>query len=76
MPADPPVRADGRCARRGCHKLRKIPRSHHRAIDHALYELDPWCSTQCCRLYYGVPLVTVIGGNPEEKRGRHERVAA
>jgi len=76
MKTDPPVRADGRCALRGCGKPRKIVRSYPRGIDPAVYEREPFCSSTCCRLYYGIPLQTVLGGDPAERRGRHERVAA
>jgi hypothetical protein len=48
----PLVRADGRCAQ--CLKPRKMPRAHHKSIDPAVYELDPFCSSSCCRIWHGL----------------------
>lgn len=42
---DPPVRADGLCVVSTC--TRVVP-----AL--ALLHLDPFCSTGCCRAWYGV----------------------
>lgn len=53
-----------------------MPRTHHSSIKAWVYERDPFCSTICARKWHGVPLVTVPGGDPTEKRGRYERVAA
>lgn len=55
MKADPPVRADGRCARPGCGKPRKMPKAQ-KGIDPLAYERDPFCSTECCRRYHGAAL--------------------
>ena len=72
MRSDPPVRPDGRCAH--CGEPRMVPR-HHSSINPAVYELDPFCSGPCARAYHGNPLPTMYGGDPNEKRGRHERAA-
>ena len=72
MQMDPPVRPDGRCAH--CGGPRKVPR-HHSSINPAVYELDPFCSGPCARAHHGNPLPTMYGGDPNEKRGRHERAA-
>lgn len=48
--ADPPLRADGRCA--VCGKPRKTDRSQRYARGEA--ERDPFCSTQCCKAYHGI----------------------
>jgi len=53
MRSDPPVRRDGRCARPGCGRPRKIPKPQ-RGIDAAVYERDPFCSSTCARLYHGL----------------------
>jgi len=73
MRADPPVRKDGRCAQ--CGKVRKLPKPQ-KGVDRALYEIDPFCSSPCARAYHGVALVKVIGGDPDEQRGRYKRAAA
>jgi hypothetical protein len=49
---DPTVRMDGKC--RQCKGPRIMPRTHHRSIDASLYALDPFCSSQCARLWHGV----------------------
>lgn len=51
-PADPPVRADGKCA--VCGKKRKPERSVTYAKNQA--ERDPFCSTECCRVYHGTEI--------------------
>lgn len=47
---DPRVRPDGRCARRGCDKQVKILANPQAK---GVYR-DPFCSTVCCKLYWGV----------------------
>jgi hypothetical protein len=42
---DPPVRPDGLCARPLCGK--ELPRI-------AVRSLDPFCTTGCCKTFYGV----------------------
>jgi len=72
--AEPPVREDGLCAH--CGGPRKFPKRHQKGVDPALYERDPFCATSCARAWHGVPLTNVLGGDPSERRGRYERVAA
>lgn len=64
MNPDPPVRSDGRCARPGCGKPRKMPASNAAKayIDRRHYEADPWCSTDCCRTYHGVEMTVTRTG--------------
>jgi len=48
---DPPIRKDGRCAL--CKKpIETIPRP---GVPPLLY-VDPFCSSQCCKAYYDVPI--------------------
>lgn len=42
---DPPIRADKKCARQGCHQ--KLP-------EIAIKNFDPFCSTDCCRQYHHI----------------------
>lgn len=53
-PGDPPVRKDGKCARRGCSKQRHPERSLR--YGGAAAQLDPFCSTDCCRAHYNIEL--------------------
>ena len=55
---DPPVRADGRCAGPGCRKLRKVS-EQARKYAGAQLDLDPFCSTTCCRKWHGCELAVV-----------------
>lgn len=57
--SDPPVRGDGRCARPGCRKLRRPERS--KSYGGVAGELDPFCSSECCREWYGIPLPKIVG---------------
>ena len=50
---DPPVRADGRCALESCGKKRKITAAARRYAGQQL-DLDPFCSADCCRRFFGV----------------------
>lgn len=52
-----------------------MPRTHHSSIPHLVYELDPFCSSECCRKWHDNPMPD-LSQNPEEQRGKHERVAA
>jgi hypothetical protein len=63
---DPAVRPDGRCV--VCGKKRKPERS--RTYAKHLAELDPFCSTECCREYHGVERGTrsVSGPVPRGQR--------
>lgn len=57
----PPVKRNGKCARRGCTKDR-MPNVRNLGVDYAAYD-DPFCSTDCCRAYYGVSLQPVPARN-------------
>lgn len=48
---DPRVRPDGRCARRGC--TNQVTINANPAIKGGRFT-DPFCSTQCCKIYWGV----------------------
>jgi hypothetical protein len=48
---DPLPRRDGRCV--VCRKKRHPPAKNYAANE---YITDPFCSTQCCRLYHGTPI--------------------
>lgn len=52
MKADPPVRADGRCAQ--CKRPRTLPKRPQKGVDPASYERDPFCSSTCARLWHGL----------------------
>lgn len=49
--SDPKVRKDGKCAQ--CRKERKHAVWNKYSHDAAIQ--DPFCSTQCCRKWYGMP---------------------
>lgn len=72
---DPPPRRDGRC--RVCRGERKGPskRAQKRYVDIGHYELDPFCSTGCCREWHGCvppkPVVGALGYEPPVKMRRH-----
>ncbi len=51
MSGDPPTPADGSCAE--CHGPRKMPASK---LHRASAALDPFCSAECARAWYGVQL--------------------
>lgn len=66
MRREPRPRKDGVCARPGCDRQRptaktrrrqRTPHTNYAAVDHDLLRLyleeDPFCSTQCCRLFHG-----------------------
>jgi len=50
---DPPVRADGKCARVGCARDRKLTKEARRYAGDQI-EFDPFCSTECCRKHHGI----------------------
>lgn len=57
-PPDPPVRGDGRCAHCGGQRgrLPKAITQRNKAILARELELDPFCSTVCCRSWHGTEL--------------------
>ena len=56
---EPRVRKDGRCARKECGKVRRMPPRFY--VARAVYEADPFCSAKCCRRHYGVRTTTTMG---------------
>lgn len=62
--ADPPVRTDGGCAK--CFKPRRPERSAK--YGGVAPELDPFCSSECCRAWHGTPIreVSIWGREPLE----------
>lgn len=59
---DPPRRADGLCARDGCDE--PVPTGRKSRADvRASLASEPFCSTDCCKLYHG--LISA----PSPKRG-------
>lgn len=55
MRREPNVRSDGRCSLSTCRKPRKIT---VQAMKYAGENLasDPWCSSDCCRKWWGAEL--------------------
>ena len=51
MQADPPLRADGKCA--NCKKTRRHAVWNRYSDVQAI--LDPFCSTECCRSWHSRP---------------------
>jgi hypothetical protein len=52
---EPKPRKDGKCARPGC--TRRLPRSRNaKRYAGDWLELDPWCSSYCCRAFHGVSI--------------------
>lgn len=54
---DPPVRRNGKCANPGCDKERRPNVGMYHAFD------DPFCSTECCRAYWGCALKVLRPGD-------------
>lgn len=76
MRADPQVRKDGRCARRGCGKRLTLPKKHHSSISGAVYEREPFCSTECAKRYHGVKTSGISFSRTRSGRPTIERRAA
>jgi hypothetical protein len=51
---DPPVRRDRICARPDCPKPLVTPTPQHRKYGGTAILSEPFCSTECCKLYHGV----------------------
>lgn len=60
---DPPVRKDGKCARDGCGRLRKVTKQVRKYAGDQI-DFDPFCSTECCRKFHGL---TWRNDNPDEE---------
>lgn len=71
MIPDPPIRADGRCALATCRKPIKPPK-RRREVPASLY-VDPFCSTDCAKTYFGVRVTSYSEsqglGSPKGRRG-------
>ena len=67
--ADPPVRPDGRCYM--CPKKRKPERS--RKYGGEVAALDPFCSSQCARRFYGTELPNLRGSEDDSAFEKHGR---
>ena len=59
---EPRVRNDGKCARQGCNRPRPVAvltgkkLGELRRYAGAQIELDPFCSSACCRVFHGCPI--------------------
>ena len=62
---DPRVRRDGTCAQ--CKGPRKPPKKM--VVPDKEYKKDPFCSTRCCRAYYGISLVEGHDAQSQTSRG-------
>ncbi len=73
----PRVRRDGHCYM--CRKPRKMPNPPQKGVDVSAYLLDPFCSAECSRKYWGTSLkkaptaAQMKGENDEHAQaaGRH-----
>lgn len=65
---EPTRRADGLCALHECRKpLPQVTEVMRRYARNQI-ERDPFCSSRCCRTYYGCPAPTgPAGGRPPQK---------
>lgn len=63
MRADPPVRRDGRCAE--CREPRNPRANRYSGL---AAQLDPFCSTGCCKAWHGL-------AEPERRRGTRRAYA-
>lgn len=54
IPTDPPRRKDGRCALRGCKRKLVAITPRHRKYGGAAILMEPFCSTECCKRFYGL----------------------
>ncbi len=69
MKRPPKVRTDGKCARPGCNKKRKLDTKAVQIPDlDIMLRRDPFCSALCARIYYGVILSKKE--SPEMAKGR------
>lgn len=70
MTDDPPIRDDGRCALEACGKPIKAPK-RRRDVPERLY-VDPFCSTDCAKTYFGVRVTSYSEsqglGSPKGRR--------
>ena len=55
MRADPARRNDGRCALVSCRKKLRPATPVLRRYAGAQIDVDPFCSTECCRAWHRVP---------------------
>ena len=70
MNPEPEVRDDGRCALETCRKPIKPPK-RRREVPASLY-VDPFCSTDCAKAYFGVRVTSYSEsqglGSPKGRR--------
>jgi hypothetical protein len=59
MKKDPRVRKDGKCY--VCKKPRRLPKALQKGVPVQMYELDPFCSSVCARVYHANPLPSLTG---------------
>ena len=59
---DPRLRSDGRCAQCGGERRGPSPRAHKQYVDAGHYELDPFCSAECCKEWHGCGLESSTRG--------------
>ena len=78
---DPRVRKDGRCARKGCTKMRPIVtatgKKRKELIRYAgafQLERDPFCSSRCCRAFHGTSLASEEDLELSERRSELGRM--
>lgn len=67
MIVDPPVRDDKKCA--VCGKSRNVTKKKRRYAGAAI-DLDPFCSTKCCRAYHGAPSLGKLIWNQDSELRR------
>jgi hypothetical protein len=53
-----------------------MPRTHHSSINGAVYLLDPFCSSNCARAYYGVKLTGISASRTRGGQETMERNVA
>jgi len=74
---DPRLRRDGRCTRCKGERRGSSAKVHKRYIEIGHYELDPFCSTECCREWHGCVLPSTgsgsgsLGYEPPQRVVRH-----
>lgn len=55
MTEEPKRRRDGRCARYpSCKRTLREPQARQRGVDPKVYKREPFCSSACCKIWYGL----------------------
>lgn len=73
---DPRRRPDSLCALSTCRKPLKPPSVKQRGVDPAVYASEPFCSSKCCREWYGTGVELPLQGRPRVYVGPLEKGAA